>query len=160
MDVPKMKTNTGLILIKQPFSSQLEIIQALSKLAHQQGLVNDIFLEKIVIREEEYPTGLELPIPVAIPHIEDGCQQPFVSIATLDQPVIFKSMDRSGDDIPVRIVFLFGITNPKEQLVVLRKFASAFSKKADMQKLLDATTSQDLLEELQQILEGYLVVAD
>lgn len=154
----KMKTNEGLILLNQTFKDSAEAIGTLAKLAKGQGLVTDEYIEKIQVREEEFPTGLEMPVPLAIPHIADGCVEPFVSIATLARPVNFKSMDRSGDDVAVRIVFLFGILDPKNQLAVLRKFAAAFSDKAAVGRLLEAKTQAGLLEELDGILEGLLSI--
>ncbi len=152
----KMKTNEDLILLDQTFKDSAEAIDVLGHLAKAQGLVEDLYLESIQKREVEYPTGLEMPIPLAIPHIADGCNQPFVSIATLKEPVVFKSMDRSGDDVQVRIVFLFGILDPKSQLAVLRKFAAAFSDKAAVESLLNAKTKGELLKKLDGILEGLL----
>lgn len=152
----KMRTNEALILLDQTFTDSVQVIDALAGLAKAQGLVEDPFLEKLQAREIEYPTGLDMPIPLAIPHISDGCKEPFVSITTLNTPVLFKSMDCSGDDIPARIVFLFGIIEPKNQLAVLRKFAAAFSNKESVEKLLSAARPADLLHELEIILEGLL----
>ena len=151
-----MRTNESLLLLDQTFADCAQVIDALAGLAKGQGLVEDPFLEKIQQREIEYPTGLAMPIPLAIPHISDGCLQPFVSIATLKNPVIFKSMDHSGDDIPVEIVFLFGIINPQDQLPVLRQFAKSFSKREAVEKLLAAPTPAAFLTELDQMLEGLL----
>lgn len=159
MNEIKMKTNEDLILLNQTFTTPAEVISKLAGLAKSQGLVEDIFARKIQEREVEYPTGLPMPIPLAIPHISDGCNEPFVSIATLAEPVNFKNMDRSGDDVPVQIVFLFGIIDPKNQLAVLRKFAKAFSDKAAVGKLLAAESGAELLKELDGILEGLLIIA-
>lgn len=154
----KMKTNEGLILLRQNFRDSAEAIETLAGLAKGQGLVEDLYLERIQQRELEYPTGLEMPVPLAIPHIADGCNAPFVSIATLDEPVVFKSMDRSGDDVLVKIVFLFGILDPKSQLAVLRRFAAAFSDKEAVERLLAAEQPAGLLRELDKILEGLLSI--
>ncbi len=154
----KMKANEGLILLHQTFRDSAEAIDTLSRLAKEQGLVDDLYIESIQKREIEYPTGLEMPIPLAIPHIADGCKQPFVSIATLDEPVVFKSMDRSGDDVHVKIVFLFGILDPKSQLAVLRKFAAAFANKQAVERLLAAESPSALLHELDLTLEGLLSI--
>lgn len=152
----KMRTNEDLILLHQTFADSAQAIDALAGLAKAQGLVTDLYIEKIQEREKEFPTGLEMPIPLAIPHIADGCNEPFVSIATMEKPVVFKSMDRSGDDVSVQIVFLFGIIDPKSQLAVLRKFAAAFSDKAAVESLLKAESKAELLKKLDGILEGLL----
>ena len=154
----KMKTNEELILLRQTFRDSAQAIGTLANLAKGQGLVEDLYIERIQQRELEYPTGLEMPVPLAIPHIAAGCNQPFVSIATLEKPVAFKSMDRSGDDVMVKIIFLFGILDPKSQLAVLRRFAAAFADKEAVERLLAAERPADLLRELNQILEGLLSI--
>ncbi|MDR3164199.1 MAG: PTS sugar transporter subunit IIA [Synergistaceae bacterium] len=158
MNEPKMKSNERLVVLNRSFKESAEVIACLAGLARQEGFVEDLFVKKIQERELEYPTGLSMPVPLAIPHISDGCVVPFVSIATLASPVVFKSMDRSGGDICARIVFLFGILDPKSQLAVLRKFAKAFANGNDVEKLLKSGAPGALLSELNDILNGLLDV--
>ena len=149
-----MTANERLILLNQRFESGAGVIARLAELARDEGFVEDLFVARIQEREKEYPTGLPMPIPLAIPHIGDGCVVPFVSVATLASPVVFKNMDRSGDDVQARIVFLFGILDPKSQLAVLRKFAKAFANGDDVGKLLASDTPGALLRNLNGILDG------
>ena len=116
MGEPLMMTNENLILLHQNFADAHEAISTLGELARRQGLVDETYLPAILKREENFPTGLELPVNIAIPHIDTGVKRSFVSIATLDQPVTFLNMDHSGDTLGAKIVFVFGILNPKEQL--------------------------------------------
>ena len=58
----------------------------------------------------------------------------------------------------VKIIFLFGILDPKSQLAVLRRFAAAFADKEAVERLLAAERPADLLRELNQILEGLLSI--
>jgi PTS system galactitol-specific IIA component len=141
------------------FKTPQEAISALGALAEKENFVNSTFLPAVLTREAAYPTGLAMPaISLAIPHISDGCLQPFVSIATLKEPVVFKSMDLSGDDVAARIVFLFGIIEPKNQLAVLRQFAKSFADEDAVMKLLAAQTPKGLLEALSSVLEGLLEI--
>jgi PTS system galactitol-specific IIA component len=147
-----MKINERLILVNQRFENSAEVIGRLAGLAREEGFVEDLFITKIQEREIEYPTGLLMPIPLAIPHVSDGCNESFASVATLAQPVTFKSMDRSGEDIPVKIVFLFGILNPENQLAFLRRFVEAFADKNDVGRLMASDNPMTLLRELNSIL--------
>lgn len=151
-----MQTNPELVLLNRKFDTDQDVIDALANLALKQGLVDETFIAAIKKREVEYPTGLDMPVPLAIPHIEDGCKAPFASVATLAEPVNFKSMDQSGDDIPVRVVFLFGIINPKDQLAILRKFAATFSNAEALEGLLKKETEVDFLKGLDEIMEGFM----
>lgn len=158
MSTEIMTTNENLILLHQDFSDSKEILETLAGLAKEQGLVDDAYLPAILKREEDYPTGLELPVPIAIPHIDTGCKRSFVSIATLNNPVKFKSMDRSGTDLDVKIVFLFGILDPKSQIEILRRFARSFSDKEKIMKLVEADSKERMMELLNELLDGMLKI--
>ncbi|MDR1917042.1 MAG: PTS sugar transporter subunit IIA [Synergistaceae bacterium] len=159
MGESQMKTNERLVLLNQRFENPAEVISRLAGMAKEEGLVEELFVVKLLEREIEYPTGLPMPVPLAIPHISDGCCEPFVSIATLAEPVLFKNMDRSGENIPAKIVFLFGILDPKNQLSVLRRFARAFANGDDVGRLVAAKSPAALLRELDGILEGMLDIS-
>ena len=158
MGEPLMMTNESLILLHQNFESAAQAIATLGELARKQGLVDDRYLPAILQREENFPTGLELPVNIAIPHIDTGVKRSFVSIATLDKPVTFLNMDHSGDTLDARIVFVFGILNPKDQLEILRRFARSFSKKEKIQALVDADSEKELIESLNGLLDNMLAI--
>lgn len=160
MSIQKMTTNTKLILLKQKFKDSAEVISTLGKLAMEQGLVNEDYLPAILEREKNYPTGLELPVNIAIPHIDTGVNRSFVSIATLEEPVTFYNMDCSGSEVKARIVFVFGIMDPKDQLAILRKFAGSFANKEKIQPLLDAETPEELIGLLNELLDQMLAVEE
>ncbi|MEA5050466.1 MAG: PTS sugar transporter subunit IIA [Oscillospiraceae bacterium] len=155
---PIMQTNAELVLLNRTYASDQDAIDELANLALKQGFVDESFITAIKKREVDYPTGLDMPVPLAIPHIEDGCKTPFVSVATLREPVNFKSMDQSGDDVKVRVVFLFGIINPKDQLAILRKFAATFADPDALNGLLAKQTPEEFLKGLDAIMEGFLVI--
>jgi PTS system galactitol-specific IIA component len=153
-----MKSNERLIALNRSFENCSDTIAYLAGLARNEGLVEDLFVTKIQERELSFPTGLDMPVPLAIPHIGDGCVEPFISVATLDPPVAFKNMDLSGDEVHAMIVFLFGILDPKSQLAVLQKFAGTFSNGEIVSRLVASKTPGDLLREMNGILDGMLDV--
>lgn len=156
MSGPLMIINEGLILLHQNFASAQEIISTLGALAREQGLVDDTYLPAILEREESFPTGLELPVNIAIPHIDTGVKRSFVSIATLDKPVTFLNMDHSGDTLGAKIVFVFGILNPKDQIEILKRFACSFAQKDKIQALVDANSKKELIDSLNVLLDNML----
>ena len=160
MSIKKRTTNTKLILLKQKFKDSEEVISTLGKLAMEQGLVNEDYLPAILEREKNYPTGLDLPVNIAIPHIDTGVNRSFVSIATLEEPVTFYNMDCSGSEVKARIVFVFGIMDPKDQLAILRKFAGSFADKGKIQPLLDAQNPEELIRLLNELLDQMLAVEE
>ncbi len=158
MSFQKMTTNTKLILLKQNFKDSAEVISTMGELAKNQGLVNEEYLPAILEREKKFPTGLELPICIAIPHIDTGVNRSFVSITTLEHPVSFYNMDGSGTQVDARIVFVFGIMDPKDQLAILRKFAASFASKEKIQPLLDAESEAGLIDILNNLLDEMLEI--
>lgn len=160
MSFQKMTTNTKLILLKQNFKDSAEAISAMGELAKKQGLVNEEYLPAILEREQKFPTGLELPICIAIPHIDTGVNRSFVSITTLEHPVSFYNMDGSGTEVDAQIVFVFGIMDPKDQLAILRKFAGSFANKEKIQPLLDAESETELIGILNELLDEMLAIEE
>ena len=158
MSEPLMMTNEDLILLHQNFENAQEAISTLGALAKKQGLVDETYLPAILEREKNFPTGLELPVNIAIPHIDTGVKRSFVSIATLDKPVMFLNMDHSGDTLGAKIVFVFGILNPKDQLEILKRFARSFSQKDKIQALIDADSKKELIGSLNEILDNMLAI--
>ncbi len=158
MGAELMVTNEGLILLHQNFADYRDAVSTLAGLARGQGLVDDSYLPALLTREEQFPTGLEFPVPIAIPHIETGVKRSFVSIATLDEPVKFLSVDGSGTVLDVRIIFVFGILNPKSQIEILRRFARSFPDKDKIAGLLQADTRKELLRTLNNLLDNLLKI--
>lgn len=160
MSTLKMTTNTKLILLKHKFKDSAEVLSTMGGLAKEQGLVDDTYLPAILEREKKFPTGLELPISIAIPHIDTGVKRSFVSITTLEEPVSFNNMDGSENEVKAQIVFVFGIMDPKDQLAILRKFAASFADKEKIQPLLDAESEAELLDILNVLLDQMLAVEE
>lgn len=156
----QMKTNEKMILLHQKFADSEELLTKLAGLAKDQGLVDDTYLPALVAREKDFPTGLEFPINISISHIETGVKRSFVCITTLDEPVMFKSMDLSGDELQVQVAFVFGIVDPKSQVEVLSAFARAFANEGAIRSLLEAETEKELLDKLNAMLDGMLAVED
>ena len=152
----KMIANEQLVLLNQTFETSTELISTIAASAKERGLVDDSYLPAMLEREVKYPTGLELPISIAIPHIDTGVNQPYVGIVTLKDSVTFYNMYCSGTEVAAKIVFVFGIMDPKDQLVILKKFAGSFAHKEKIQPLLDAQSPRELLENLNMLLDGML----
>lgn len=95
-----------------PDASAEPVLRALA--AHLQGLgaVAPTFADALVAREAAYPTGLPLPVPVAIPHAEpDHVLRGGVAVATLAHPARFGEMGASGRILPVRLVVAILVTD-------------------------------------------------
>lgn len=70
----------------------------MSKIAINAGFAKQGYDQALIERENQYPTGLHIPeVEVAIPHADvEWAIKPSLTIAILDHPVTFGSMDGSG----------------------------------------------------------------
>ncbi len=135
-----------------------EVIQTLCGLALEKGYIEELFIEKIIERERDFPTGICTEIPLAIPHVHDGCLQSFFSMATLKEPVAFDPMDGSSEKLNVQIVFLFGITDPSQQTKVLVKFCEMFQNSGLLRKLIHTEDKEQMMALLKENLGDYIVL--
>lgn len=149
---------SNMILTDVEGHSDEEIIRKLCGLALEKGYIEELFIEKILEREKAFPTGLCTEVPIAIPHVHDGCLKSFFTMATLKEPIAFNSMDGSPEKIKVQVVFLFGITDPSQQTMVLRKFCEMFQNGAILKKILDTKDMKQMVILLKENLGDYIVV--
>jgi PTS system galactitol-specific IIA component len=151
-------TDHDLVILNFDAMDRKQVIKELGKKVLQKNLINEEFIDSVLAREEEFPTGLEMAKSIAIPHIGVFCNQSFLAFATLKKPVNFKSMDGSGKELPVEIVFLFGITNPSDQVEVLKKFITAFRKVESFIKLKEARNPVEAINLLNELMDNCLEI--
>ena len=118
--------------------------QALEKIAQcgdTNGLFKPSWLDAVIKRELEFPTGLPTIIPVAIPHTDsihvnaDG-----VGFFKLTTPIEFGEMGSLDDKVQVKMILPLLITNPAEQVDLLMTVIGALQN-PEFLNALDASTS-------------------
>ncbi len=152
----KMCTHEDLVIIKLDASDRRQVIREMAERVLSKGLITREFIDDVIEREQEFPTGLEFEIPIAIPHIGVGCNRSFLSLATLKTPVDFESMDGSEKILPVEIVILFGITNQDDQVDLLKKFIFAFQEVENLKKVRAAGEPAEIIAMLDILLDDCL----
>ena len=152
----KMCTHEDLVIIKLDASDRWQVIREMAERVLSKGLITREFIDDVIEREQEFPTGLEFEIPIAIPHIGVGCNRSFLSLATLKTPVDFESMDGSEKILPVEIVILFGITNQDDQVDLLKKFIFAFQEVENLKKVRAAGEPAEIIAMLDILLDDCL----
>jgi PTS system galactitol-specific IIA component len=139
----RLKTSEKLMFIQRSYESADELITAAGKAAVALGYAEEGYISDVIEREKEYPTGLNAVMPIAIPHVGTHCLESFMSLTTLRQPLAFAPMDGRGDSLPVRIVFVFGLVDHRDQVKVLQRLAKMFKDKEALTKLIDAGTDAE-----------------
>lgn len=95
------------------------------------------YLTKIIAREKEYPTGLVTAgLNIAIPHTDPHyIKKPFIAITHLAKPLPFCVMGTTDEIINVDWIFSLGVTQAENQIALLQKLMSVFSKPQQVKAL-------------------------
>lgn len=140
---------SGIRLIDQLVTHELvadSANQALEKIAQWgdgAGLFKSTWLEAVIKRESEFPTGLPTLIPVAIPHTDSvHVNANGVGFFKLKNPIEFGEMGSLDDKVKVKMILPLLITNPAEQVDLLMAVIGALQD-ADFLNALNAARSTE-----------------
>lgn len=148
----KLRTDEDLVLLNCQAGDRRQVLQAMADRVLAKGYITEQFLEKLLEREEEFPTGLEMAYPIAIPHVGGNCRQSFLALAVMQESVAFNAMDGTGKELPVSLVFMFGITDPSGQVDVLKRFISSFREEKNLRGLRKLQDERAVVEYLGKLL--------
>ena len=143
--------NLNLIYRNIDFKTSREIETFLADQLYENGYVKEGYKKALLEREQKFPTGLPSSQPaIAIPHANaDLVNKTTLAIATLKEPVEFKNMGNTKEDIPVRIVIMLVIAEPHSQVKMLQKVADIVQNEKLRKEFLQAETKQKLLKLIQ-----------
>lgn len=136
-----------LVEVNMVAGSAAEVIGRLAARLAVRGYVTAGFQEAVLERERDFPTGLPTAVPVAIPHTEARhCLRSALAVGLLAQPVSFGEMGNSQRTLPVRIVFLLALADPKEQVLWLQRFMRGLRDEFSLHRLTEARTPGQVVE--------------
>ncbi len=106
----------------QNFASKEALFEAVSKQLLTEGYVRTGYYDALVRREQNFPTGIESKINLAIPHADpqEVNQSTFV-IVTLVKPLLFASMIEPEKLLEVPLVILLVLNDGKDQIAFLQR---------------------------------------
>lgn len=142
-----------LIYINLQAKKKEDVIEKLADELFSAGKVKETFKEAVLAREKEYPTGLPLGnYNIAMPHtFAQHVVEPAIAVAKLETPVIFTEMGTMDTELPVSLIMMMAVSEPKEQVGLLKKILQVFSDNEVLQELMESTTVQDMYETLKYI---------
>ena len=143
-----------LIYMDYPSKDREILLEELSEIMKEKGYVKESYQRAILEREQKYPTGLNTPgIPLAMPHAEaEHVNKPAILVARFTEPVTFKEMGNSGNDVQAKFVFMLAVSDPEGHLATLSKFMSIFSQEEKLKALYAINDKKTLMKELGKIL--------
>ncbi len=140
------------ILIHISAQDAAEVVRRLSEKLMEKGYVRDSFADAALAREAELPTGLMLggDVNAAIPHTDvEHVIRPAVALATLARPVIFRHMIDPTEEVPVQIVFLLALEQPKSQVTMLQEVAGVLQNATLIERIMASSTADQIIDALQ-----------
>jgi galactitol PTS system EIIA component len=142
------------ILLQNDAPDSSTIIRRLGELLNQHGYVTDGFIDATLQREANMPTGLPLggEYNAAIPHVDlEYVNKAAIALATLSKPVIFHHMVMNEEEVPVQLVIMLALDQPKSQIEALQQVAEVLQKPEIVAGLLAAQKPGDVLAILNQL---------
>lgn len=126
--------------------SRTEALKTLVGELQKLDYVNDRFLEQVIQREEEFPTGLAFEhITVALPHANpEDVHQSACVIGRCLTPVIFGSMESPEKELPIELICVLALNNPNDHLALLSQLMKLFSDKDQIRAIRAATSKEEL----------------
>lgn len=137
-----------LIVVDLEAESRIDTLTKLYEMLHEQEYVKESYLEGILKREEEFPTGINLQSTynVAIPHTEsEHVLKSGICLGILKKPITFKQMEDSAKDVEVNVVFMIALNKREKQVEVLEKLISLITNKETMEKMLELKNKKDII---------------
>ncbi len=125
-----------------------DVMKQLGAAFIKEGYCKDTYVEALMKRESEFPTGLDVDgIGVAIPHTDvSHVKEPGIAIAVLKNPVTFIQMGTDDETIRVKLVFMLAVTDPSAHIDELQRIIEIIQDKAVLEKLFETTDKEKIIE--------------
>lgn len=140
---------------KEGLETGESVIRAVASRLEKGGYVKDTYADAVAERERSYPTGLELGggVNVAIPHTEARHVITSAMVfAPLEREVRFGLLGDPERFVPIKMVVMLAISDPQEQVPMLRSLMRLLQNRALVETLL---ASSDVDEIKRLVLSGF-----
>ena len=128
-----------------------EVIRTMGEGLRSQGAVNNGFVQATLERESTAPTGLVLSGThnAAIPHADvEYVQRSSIALATLETPVPFRNMVDKDEEVPVQLVVMLALADPRSQIEALEQVATLLQDPEVVEQLIEAVAVDQILKAL------------
>ena len=128
---------------------RFEFFNKMSEILVEKGYVKDTWLDAILTREKNYPTGLQFEhIAVALPHVDpENLVKPYIAVIKPKEPIVFEGMAGIGGDVPAELIVNLGLLAHAEgQVAVLQALMGVFMDEASVADITAQTTPDGMVE--------------
>lgn len=135
----------NIIELKIKANSDKDIITKLARILTQRRIVKSDFLDHVLEREKQFPTGLAIKdgLGIAIPHTDSAyVNKSQIAVATLEKPVTFKDMVDSNKKVKVSVVFMIAMSQPHEQADLLSNLINMCQRPEAVENLINSNSKE------------------
>lgn len=124
-----------------------DIFRQLGGALTEKGYTKDSYVQALIDREEEYPTGLNIDgIGVAIPHTPiEHVNKAATCIGILKKPVEFIEMGSDDDKVDVQLVFMLAVVDPSAHIDQLQRIVTIIQDKNVLKQLSETSNPRDII---------------
>ena len=139
-----------LIVLNLEGSTSEEVLRNLSAEFVKIGVAKPTYPDALVEREKKYPTALPATaFDIAVPHtFKEYINTPAIGIGVLKNPVEFQQMGSPEITLKPKILFMLAITDPNEQIALLKKIMKLIQNKEELDKIRDAKSRDEIYDML------------
>jgi len=136
-----------LIFKDLPANKASDVIKLMGSALIKKGIAKEGFINAAIKREKKFSTGLNTPIPIALPHTDPSftIKEGF-SIAVLRQPVVFRDMGNAQKILKVKIVLMPVLLSNGAYSTVLYQLLEEMKNIKIVRKLISSRNSKEAKE--------------
>ncbi len=141
------------LIFNEEFGDLTQAFKCLSEKFLERGLVKQGYLDALIQREQNYPTGIDLTavckgIPnIAIPHTESRyCNVTKVIVIKLHKDIVVKDMMNADKDLDVKYLFMILNKEGTEQSNILAKIMEFATKEENINGLIKSDSLESIYE--------------
>lgn len=138
-------------------TSREEALTQMAEFLVEKGNCKPSFVEAILERERNHPSGLPMPGPkIAIPHTDaTHVEQSIILFARLTEPVEFLSMGSPDDKLQVRMISMFALREKKRIGDMLETLINVYQNEEILNAILEAENAEEIFSILSESVRKY-----
>lgn len=112
----------------------------------ERGIVEKEYLEDLMEREKEYPTGLKLPeYCVAIPHCSPKhVNRSVIFVNVMKRPAVWKNMEDFGEDIGVSVSFNLVLAENEDHMAILSQMIALIQNRDLINSIIESEDAESI----------------
>lgn len=128
-------------------SSMEEVMEGLGTVMIDRGYAKDTYVDALVERERNFPTGLDINgVGVAIPHTDvSHVLKEGMAIGKLSKPVQFTLMGTDDETTDVSLVFMLSVKDPQEHLVQLQRILEIIQDNEVLKRIMNCDNAEAII---------------